>query len=292
MVRKTIIIVVVLAVVSVIVFFEQRSAVAQSSTNSNVVISVADPRPLAKAADILELKLGVGISYEDPAWVNHGDMMKAIDSPHNPGLARQNPGLKAVIPIGGSISVSLPIDARTRRALTTPISALTDLLRDHDSRHNPGKFRLVDLGEGDFSIVPDAARDGNGTAVAQRSPLDASVWLPASQRSGMETLQLICDSISSSIGQRVNLGTVNVNLFVRTTIRLGANGERARDILVRVFREMQWSDARNISGVPKVSWRLFYGPDTHDYALNLKGVEREVLIPTGGTQKEVVRRTR
>jgi hypothetical protein len=41
---------------------------AGGQPNSTVTIQVDDPRPLAKAAEMLETNLGVPINYEDPEY--------------------------------------------------------------------------------------------------------------------------------------------------------------------------------------------------------------------------------
>src|SRR5205809_7803047 len=41
--------------------------------------SVTDPRPLARAAELLERKLGVRRSYEELLWTSTGDIMAAAD---------------------------------------------------------------------------------------------------------------------------------------------------------------------------------------------------------------------
>ena len=184
-----------LIVVFGIVVQANRLTAAQGSANDAIPISVAGSRPLATAADALELKLGVGISYEDPAWADPRDIVKAIDSPYNPGLAKQNPKLRAVIPRGGELSIILPIESRTRKSIRSPALVFEDLLRDHEYRGNPGTFRLIDLGDGDVSIVADSAHAASGTAVAQHSPLEISIWFAPSPRSGLDMLRLVCDSI-------------------------------------------------------------------------------------------------
>jgi hypothetical protein len=258
---------------------------------SDVIVSVDDPRPLAKAADVLELKFGIGISYEDPAWSYRGDVARLVDTPYGKEIAQQNPQMKAVIPKGGSLELKFSIDPLSRRPTAGYANVLADLLSEHTRRGNPGEFRVVAYGT-DFAVVPTSARDQKGTLTANRSPLDAAIWFAEAERDGLTTIKTICDAVSAASGKKVVLGTLSLNLFNNTTMRVGANGEIARDVLGKVFRDLHWSDPRNIAAFPKLSWRLLYGPDTEYYALNIKGVQQEVPAPAGGTKLIPVTRAR
>lgn len=253
---------------------------AQTQLDDNLVISVSDPRPLAQAAQVLQSKLGVAISYEDIAWAYEREFARAADTPWGKDIARVNPRFRAVIPVGGSLEIGIPIDRVSKKPIAPVGNILQDLIDGHKARGNPGEFRLVTLGT-DFSIVPSAARDRTGTMISERSPLDLPISFPEAERSGLETLKAICEAITIASGQNVRLGTIPLNLFTNTMVQLGANSQKARDVVVKAFRDLRWTDPGNLGQISKLSWRLLYGPEERDYILNVRGVEREVVDPTG-----------
>jgi hypothetical protein len=70
-------------------------------------------------------------------------------------------------------------------------------------------------------------------------------------------------------------------------VTLGADAEPARDVLIRSFTGLQWSDVRNTAGILEFSWQLLYGPDPDDqtYALSILPVMVEEPTPIGITRK-------
>jgi hypothetical protein len=266
----------------------QRGSQPQSS--SEIVLTVNDPRPLAKAADFLELKFGIAISYEDVAWSYGGDIARLVDTPYGREIAQQNPQFKAVIPRGGSFDVKLLLDPVSRKPIPPVVNVLQNVLTEYTARGNPGEFKLVPLGQ-DFSIVPNLARDQTGRLVQQRSPLDVPISFPEAERDGLATLRTICEAVTAAFGKKISPGTLSVSFFSNTLVRIGANNETARDVLAKVLEALRWQDPRNVGPLPKLSWRLFYGPDTQYYSLNVKGVEREEPTPAGGTRKVAVSRS-
>jgi hypothetical protein len=75
-------------------------------------------------------------------------------------------------------------------------------------------------------------------------------------------------------------------MFVRQTVRISANQEVERNVLVHVLEGLRWQDSRTTTALSKLSWELFYGSDVELYALNIHVVYRETLSPTG----DVIRR--
>ena len=260
-----------------------RSAGSQGqASNGEVTLSVEGPRPLAEAAKLLELKLGVGVSYEDVPLVYSGDYARASDTSWGRKYGDDHKEFKTVNPIsfiGGTLQIQFQIDPRTTKPIASASRLLQDVIDQHSARKNPGEFTLATVSN-DFSIVPTAARDRSGKMVAVRSPLDFPISFPVAERTGMETLRIFCDAVTMASGYRVGVGTIPLNMLRNTVVRLGANGELARDVLVKMLQELSWSDPRTLGPIPKLSWQLLYGLEAHDiergfYALNLGAVERE-----------------
>ena len=275
-----------------------RSASSQGqASNSEVAVSVEGPRPLAEAAKLLELKLGVGVSYEDVPLVYSGDYARASNTSWGRKYGDDHAEFKAANPFGftgGTLQIRFQTDTRTRQPIAPASRLLQDVIDQHSTRNNPGEFRLATLGN-DFSIVPTAARDRNGKMVAVRSPLDFPISFPVAERTGMETLRIICDAVTMASGYRVGVGSIPLNMMRNTVVRLGVNGELARDVLVKMLEGLRWSDPRTLGPISKLSWQLLYGLEAHDiergfYALNLEAVEREEPTRVGTIRRVRVSR--
>jgi hypothetical protein len=109
-------------------------------------------------------------------------------------------------------------------------------------------------------IVPASVRDRSGQVVPQRSVLDALITIPRQQRDALSMVNEICMSVSRVSGERVALASAPTNLLTRASVEVGAQSERARDVLLRT---LELTDAT-------VVWSLFYAPDLQTHYLNLR----------------------
>jgi hypothetical protein len=255
------------------------TASAQVATG-DVLFSVTDPRPLAKAAEQLEARYGIPIYYEDAASSYSGDLVTSGDAQ----FQRTHP--KALIPKGGSVTIRALAGAKIAGP-TDLVSVLQTALDSHAEEGNAGQFKLLQTGNG-VSIIPTSVRNTNGVWVPDQSPLDAAVSFPELQSDGMEIIELIRNTIINTSGKIVELGTVPTQLLKTQTVRLGAKNEPARDVLVRMLAGLQWSDSRIITPIYKMSWQLLYAPDTQGYFLNLHQVMIEKASPTGRSVRRPV----
>ena len=137
-----------------------------------------------------------------------------------------------------------------------------------------------------FVIVPTLVKDRAGTLSGVSSPSDALITVTDQETTGINALELICHAATVSSGRTIVLGIVPRQMFVRQTVRISANQEVARNVLVHVLEGLRWQDSRTTTALSKLSWELFYGSDVELYALNIHVVSRETLSPTG----DVIRR--
>src|SRR5206468_3894529 len=88
---------------------------------------VDDPRPILKAIELLELRHGWLITYEDAPYVHENDVVDQTSPEY------RATGRRALIPRGGKISIS--------ETLPSNAAAVTQMvLDDHAFRANPGRF--------------------------------------------------------------------------------------------------------------------------------------------------------
>ena len=139
------------AFVSVVLIGQKPIVLAQRDKIQNLFVE--DPRPLAKAAELLEHRFGWRITYEDPPYVYIGDLVD------NTAPEYRGP-LRALTPAGRQINVDYPISTKTGK-LDDPRQMLQLLLDAHTLLGNPELFRFMQNGEV-FHIVPSQVRNTSG----------------------------------------------------------------------------------------------------------------------------------
>jgi hypothetical protein len=225
----------------------------------------------------LRFKLGIPVSYEDAPWTYREDLQPVGSFPHPNSRRVSNPDM--LVPAMAAIQLSFLVDDRTRTPLEPAASIIKSAVEEHERRRNPGEFRAVSLGaEEGFSIVPSRARDRGGQARLVTSPLDVRITFPEKEGNFPEILQTILDAVGAATGAKF----IVFDQLKTDRIRLGANGEVARDVLVRALRESyDW----------KVYWNLYYGPEDEVWAFNFGAVYRETgqKTPAGAPYIEPVR---
>ena len=226
------------------------------------VFRISGVRPLEIASELLKRKLGVPISYEGITWASREDLRSGT--------------LDVVVPTS-------PLAAR-------PADIIRQAVASHASFRGPGGFNLVGFGESEFSIVPANPSQTDGRNLGYASPLDVSISFPPEDRSLGQTLELILRTINEAArgpftGRHTFTGQEQYAWegpkFLRPQellyhhahrVRVGANAERARDVLARALR---------IPGEIKFTWDMRYDPLYKNYTLNFQPLAEEVLTSTG-----------
>lgn len=246
---------------AVLMSFAARGRVMQGASRAQV--SVEDPRPVAKAIETLEARHGWVITYEDPPYAHHGDVVD-VTAEVRKDLHKFRPGEapKVLIPKGGALAFEYDLAAASGHA-ADPAAVVRQLLDAYARGGGAGAFRLEGGGQV-VHVIPAAGRNGAGSVVAHDPVLDAPITLPAEERRGLQTLEAICAAVSQATGAQVIVGTVPVSVFARHRDQHGASGERARDVLLRTLG--------GVKGGGKLSWQLFYDPGMKTYVLNIHQV--------------------
>jgi hypothetical protein len=220
------------------------------------------PRPLDAAAQLLERKLGVPISYEDPEWSSSLELDRGT--------------LDVVLP-------GTPLAAQ----LTTPKDVIEAVLLSHSSFGNRRHFVLKQLEQSEFVIVPT---NDTGSSAPYASPLDLKVSFPMQERTLFETIELLFQRIYQAgkgpptgrhpfTGQEqfawdgpTISGIYSTSYFRATRVRVGAIDESGRDVLARALRTAREQ---------KFSWNMRNTPGKREYFIDIKPVQIEVSTPNG-----------
>jgi hypothetical protein len=241
---------------------------AGGQPNSTVTIQVDDPRPLAKAAEMLETNLGVPINYEDPEYASDEDLVDVTDATWraaNPGDPK-----RALVPRGGALEVSYQPN-HTDGSVDDPGPIIQEIIDAHRAHSYPGVFILRHEASV-YTITPTQVKDANGRLTPQQSAFDTAISFPQAERSGYETLELIIGEISAIIGKHIGIGTVPINYLSQQKVTIGAQNEPARQVLIRSFAGLRWINSYTALAPQQISWQLFYAPDARMYFVNLHGV--------------------
>jgi hypothetical protein len=101
-------------------------------------VEVDDARPLMRAVDELQARLGVPIHYEDPPFQHADDLEDITDRvPQTPQQRAANPGVKFIVPRGGRLSVNL-----TGQSVGLQVS---QTIAEYHARGFPGRFTVIDF---------------------------------------------------------------------------------------------------------------------------------------------------
>jgi hypothetical protein len=226
------------------------------------LITVNDPRPVARAVAKLEAIYGRHITYEDPPYVHKSEIADVTDQ-----VARDRGVNKVLIPRGGAFSftfdVDEPADPRRMKALAstalTPRDAILEMLASYDAALGGGEmFDLIES-NGLFHVVPYRYTGLSGRRERITPLLDLAVSVSPKQRTAADVVTEICDLLSSATDQTVVLGTTPWSQLARHATTISASREAARSVLSRLLAELP---------VP-LSWRLLYDPGLQWYVLNI-----------------------
>jgi mono/diheme cytochrome c family protein len=226
---------------------------AQITLEGSVLRATAnDPRPLAQMLDGLAARFGWNISYEDPQF----DFPQDFSDDTSPQWLAKNPqGRHAFAPSGGAFSVSVAgfdvsdpkNEARTLDAVVTA----------YNQGHNPGKFEILSLDDGSFTVVGIAAAHGSQTPV-----LNTKISLNVGPVDAYEALDQWGRELSRVSGAHVEgggLGTLD-NSLLRVRVTIHAENLPARDVLRQIIKETNSTR----------TWLLYFDHDTNSYFLNLE----------------------
>ena len=214
-----------------------------SESEGAVHITANSPRPLAQVLDALRQKYKWVVSYEDPQFTAAQDLTTA------PG----NGDERIQLPNGGSFSVDFPA---TNPDEEKTVRAVVDA---YNHSKNPGRFELRRIPQGDFYVVGIGANDDKGRISSQQVVFDTPITIAAEDKSIAETLNAICQQISSQAHVQVTVGVSPRSLLEHTNVKIGGKALPARDLLVQALAAIHKT----------VYWHLLFDPNSKGYYLDI-----------------------
>src|SRR5579863_5104420 len=223
--------------------YSRQATITESA--GKVLITANSPRPLSQVLDALLQKYKWLVGYEDPQFTAQEDLVTAtgVDS-------RQ-------LPNGGAFSVELP--AISPGAAPDEEKTLRAVVDAYNQSKNPGRYELRKSAQGIFYVVGTAAHDDKGAITPQKPILDSPVTVGEAQRSVGETLNLMCQDLSSRAHTTVVIGVSPRSPLENNVAKLGAKDVPARDFMLQALAKL-----------PKPTyWRLLFDPTSKEYYLDL-----------------------
>jgi hypothetical protein len=229
-------------------------ALAVTACTQREWLLVEGARPEAAAANLVEKKFGIDITYEDPEIVYAADLRDMAEV-----LPRPTPPGQYFIPRGGPLRFPYesnmggqPVD------VDTLVSALASA-----ASSDAVQFK-VSKSDSRSHLIPTWIRDRSGNPIPYEPLLDTRVSFPPGRRNGWEFLRSFCAAVTSARRVRLGLGTFPTNTLMQMGASRGANDEVAREVLQSALSSS------------RLSWRL--SCDSEGCMLNLH------YVPMGPTK--------
>ena len=275
-------------------------ALSQLACAQSKTVSVNDPRPVAKAVQMLENIYGWPITYEDTVTVNESlleDVTEQVRSDPDP-THDPDPSHRVIVQKGGTLSFSykLPTPGASQgggrpqsKAETEAdvANALSSVLEGYANSRGLETFAVTEE-DGVFHVFPINFLNDAGKLQQMIPILDTKITIPPKQRTRVALLQEICRSLTDSTGISVVPGMFPFNgeqPKIITTI--SGSDVTARSLLSKLLAEWGARYSRDVVvGLPNgprekrnvildkgapMTWQLFFGPGW-GYALNIHKV--------------------
>ena len=201
-------------------------------------VSVHDSRPLAEAHLELVKQTRSLVTFEDAYYEYKGDLFDfSLESGRSVQLNRD--GSPTVI--DALFSAQMWFAPRRTLVFDYPAAELANpdvlfakLVSNYHLRFFENEFRLVREGQW-LHILPKAGKNQKGELIERASRLDVRVTFPEAERTVEATVKLLVESIKKTTVTNLLFGVGAESLFERTKVRIGAQNEVARHVLMRVL---------------------------------------------------------
>ena len=256
------------------------SLVAAFAARAELQLSISDPRPVARAIEVLSERHGLVITYEDPPYGFEGDVEDVTATVNRGGV---QPGHRVLIPRGGSIEVTYSVSSASGK-----VEHADALIRKVlDTRFVTGggpQFEVLQQGDV-FHVVPVMIKNSAGAWVAAHSMLDTRITMALRSRSGLEMVDAICSALTAAAGVRVAIGVVPTSALANEQVIDGGTNESARDILSRSLKHVSMENEKKFGAERPYVWQLLFDPATRGYFLNLSLVTPQPELPSNSPEQ-------
>lgn len=229
-------------------------------------LSISDPRPVAKAMEVLSDRHALVITYEDPPYAFEDDV-KDVTAAVARGTVQ--PGHRTLVPRGGAMELTYSLSS-TAGKLEQADALIRKVLDTHLAAGGRTQFEVMHQGD-EFHVVPVMVKDSAGAWIQIRPILDTRITVPLQSRSGAEMVDSICNALAAATQIRVAVGISPMSALGSGHVTEGGTNEPARDILSRSLQQLSKEAGERLGAGEErpYVWQLLFDPGAKTYFLNL-----------------------
>ena len=167
---------------------------------------------------------------------------------------------KSVTAIGGdSFQSQFPESPGAGAARAAEEHILDTLISDYNKSANPGRFSVIDEGDGRFAIVGTHVKDDDGKEQAIGSILDTPITFQTDTGNAYQTVSAVLDAVTIKTNIKIIPGLVARNTLFQSQVTVGGQNIPARVLLVQTLSATDG----------KLDWHLYYDNDVKTYVFNV-----------------------
>jgi hypothetical protein len=223
---------------------------------NSVTITANDARPLAQALTALSEEYAWVVDFEDPPYFSKYDLVDDTDA----NWRATHPTAKGVTAIAGNtFQRQFPENPNAPSSPAEEQHILETVVSDYNASTNPGRFSVVNEGDGRFAIVGISVKGDNGQDQPVNPILDTLISIPTDTRDAYSAIETILNALTAKTGTKVAPFMVPRNALARSQVTVGGRNIPARVLLLQTLSAAKL----------KLYWHLYYDHDVKMYGFSL-----------------------
>ncbi len=225
-----------------------------AAQGQNTSVSFNGPRSLAAALAHIQTASGIPINYEEPPYENSADLLRTGQQSH--------PGLRPMI-VARTIPSPIVVSLIGLSPTSDAMISVEAVLGAYHKAGLPGTYKAIRRAGG-IDVIPSQVVGALGSMKAITSIMGRNVSLPYGERTALDTLQMIIDSVAKASGYQIRLlRTPFYTKDMSNRVALAGSGQSAADELLNLAARAE---------VGKISYQLMFDPNDRSYYLSLISV--------------------
>jgi hypothetical protein len=234
--------------------YMDHAEVRHLATSASVTAN--DARPLAQALTALSEEYAWVIDFEDPPYYSKYDLVDDTEAKWR----AEHPTAKGVTVISGdSFQSQFPENPNAAGSPAEEEHILDRVVSDYNASANPGRFRVVNEGDGRFAIVGISVKGDDGQVKLVSPILDTLISIPTDTRDAYTAIETILNALTVKSGTKVAPFSVPTNALAHSQVTVGGQNIPARVLLLQTLSAAKL----------KLYWRLYYDHDVKMYGFSL-----------------------
>jgi len=244
--------------------------------DNSATVTANSARPLAQAVTALSKEYGWAIDFEDPPYYSKYDLVDDTDAKWRAAHPRE----KGVTVIAGdTFQNQFPVTSSAGSSPAEEEHILDTLVSDYNASTNPGRFSVINEGEGRFAIVGTHVKDERGQDQAVTPILDTPISIPAGTRNANTTIETILNALTAKSHTKVAPFTLPQGALAQSQVTVGGQNIPARVLLLQTLSATKM----------KLCWHLYYDNDVQMYGFNLLPLMKAKYDASGNRTTDFVR---